>query len=141
MGQQRVQNQKNRKKSNASRHRRKADDSEEDTDKSIDTINSNNLSSESPNSSAEKEVRKCAYCDLHTPIEVLSPEIRKKLERKKISAACRDEFLKKAQKARMEKARRILAEKQNRPPIINLPAIPQDRIQSIAELVNYKSDF
>jgi bromodomain and PHD finger-containing protein 1 len=90
-------------------------------------------SRKSNNHSSLAEVRKCAYCDIHTPIDVLSPDTRKKVTGLNSygSAVEYEEAMKQAQKMRMKRARKILAERRNAPPQICLPVIPKERIQDI----------
>jgi bromodomain and PHD finger-containing protein 1 len=93
-------------------------------------------SRKSNNHSSLAEVRKCAYCDIHTPIDVLSPDTRKKVAgigglNNYASAIEYEEAMKQAQKMRMKRARKILAERRNAPPQICLPVIPKERIQDI----------
>lgn len=123
---------KERNKLTAARKKKGDDGDEANVDKESEDHESDQTS---VNNSDEVEVRKCAYCDLHTPIDELSMSIQKKLKRKGMSAVCREEFLKRVQKIRMDKARRVLAQKRSRPPVINLPVIPQDRQEAIAKLV------
>ena len=97
-------------------------------------------SRKSNNHSSLAEVRKCAYCDIHTPIDVLSPDTRKKVAglgglNSYASAIEYEEAMKQAQKMRMKRARKILAERRNAPPQICLPVIPKERIQDIVSRI------
>lgn len=80
------------------------------------------------------EVRRCAYCDIHTPLEVLSPRTRKAIgvgtgtNSANMNAEC-EEAMKNAQKLRMKKARKILAERRNAPPQVCMPVIPKEKTQ------------
>jgi bromodomain and PHD finger-containing protein 1 len=83
------------------------------------------------------EVRKRAYCDLHTPVDVLSPHTRAEIKKSgAYNSVEYEEALKRAKKLRMKKARKILAEKRNAPPVISLPVIPDERIKSIVQKVS-----
>jgi hypothetical protein len=101
-------------------------------------------SSNGGNNSSLIEVRKCAYCDIHTPLEVLSPSTRKKvmgglrgMGSGLVNTLECEEAMKQAQKMRMKRARKILAERRNAPPQICLPTIPVDRVQTIYALVDH----
>ncbi|KAK3601756.1 hypothetical protein CHS0354_016120 [Potamilus streckersoni] len=78
-------------------------------------------------------VRKTAYCDVHTPPDH---------EYKPVLAGSDDEksnSIKKAKeksRIKMRKARKILAEKRNAMPVVNLPMIPQPRMARISQIVN-----
>lgn len=86
------------------------------------------------NDSLEGQVRRCAYCDIHTPFEVLSPDTRKAIgvssttSTANMNAEC-EEAMKNAQKARMKKARKILMEKRLAPPQVCMPVIPKEKTQ------------
>lgn len=79
-------------------------------------------------------MRRCAYCDIHTPFEVLSPDTRKAIgvssmtSTANMNAEC-EEAMKNAQKARMKKARKILMEKRLAPPQVCMPVIPKEKTQ------------
>lgn len=134
-GKSQSKNKKNRKKSGARNQRNKKSDKELDK-------NEDEYEDETDQTVYdETEVRKCAYCDIHTPLEVLSPNIRKKLGKKGTNSTSLEDFLKRAQKTRIEKARRVLADKRNRPPVVNLPTISNERLKSITEAVNIKAKF
>ncbi len=69
---------------------------------------------------------------MHTPLEVLSPRTRKAIGVKSGSShnsAEYEEAMKNAQKQRMKKARKILAERRNAPPQVSMPVVPEDKIQ------------
>lgn len=102
--------------------------------------NRNTAIDHSPSSSVG-EVRKCSYCDIHTPLEVLSPKTRKSVCKTGSywnNSDCK-EALKLAQKARMKKARKILAEQRRAPPVICLPVISTEKIEDILKRVDLES--
>ena len=82
----------------------------------------------SSSSSQTSEVKRCAYCDIHTPLEVLSPRTRKSIGAAQSAADC-EEAMKEAQKQRMRKARKILAERRDAPPQVCMPVIHAEKIQ------------
>ena len=86
--------------------------------------------------SGSGEVRRCAYCDIHTPLEVLSPQTRNSICGTGIEY---EEAIKKAQRMRMKKARKILAERRNAPPVVCMPVIPKERIQQIIDKVEFEN--
>ena len=88
-------------------------------------------------SSMVTEVRKCAYCDIHTPLDVLSPTSGKSLSSMVPGSYEYKEAVKQAQKARMKKARKILAEQRKTAPMICLPVISNEKIASILENVDF----
>lgn len=104
----------------------------------------------SSSGSLNGEVRRCAYCDIHTPLEVLSPRTRKAIgvngntnsTGANMGAEC-EEAMKNAQKARMKKARKILAERRNAPPQVCMPVIPKEKTQDIIARVEFpkKEEF
>lgn len=82
------------------------------------------------------EVRKRAYCELHTPIDVLSPKTRREiLKSGAYNSVEYEEALKRAKRNRMKKARKLLAERRNAPPVISLPVLPAERIEDIKSKV------
>jgi bromodomain and PHD finger-containing protein 1 len=109
-----------------------------------ETSNNRKKANLNTSTSSLADVRKCVYCDIHTPLDVLSPQTQKKIKRKNgnslnwnDSVAC-EEALKQAQKERMKRARKILAEKRNAAPVVSIPVIPPDRIQ---EIMNQIDDY
>lgn len=90
------------------------------------------------------EVRRCAYCDIHTPLEVLSPRTRKSIgvssntTTSNMGAEC-EEAMKQAQKLRMKKARKILAERRMVPPQVCMPAVPKEKTEDIISRVNFEN--
>ncbi|CAF0791118.1 unnamed protein product [Brachionus calyciflorus] len=87
------------------------------------------------------EVRKCAYCDMHTPLEIPSPKSKKnntKAGNPNSNSSDYKEIAKQAQKERMKKARKILAEQRKAPPVVSLPVISKEKIESI--LSNFEFD-
>jgi len=88
------------------------------------------------------EVRRCAYCDIHTPIDVLSPRTRKAIGVSATAAGAAmtsecEEAMKNAQKARMKKARKILAERRNAPPQVCMPVVPKEKTEDIIGRVEF----
>ncbi len=79
--------------------------------------NNNNISNQSV------ELKRRAYCDIHTPIETLSPRTRKAIQSAYSGQEC-EEAMKRAQRMRMKKARKILAERRNAPPQVCMPVLP-----------------
>jgi bromodomain and PHD finger-containing protein 1 len=93
-------------------------------------------SNQNANNSSLAEVRKQAFCDIHTPLDVLSPRTQKQLGitdggHVGLNHAECEEAMKKAQKQRMKRARKILAAKQNSSPTVCLPVIPKEKINEI----------
>lgn len=82
------------------------------------------------NNSGNIELKRRAYCDIHTPIETLSPRTRKSIQSAYSGAEC-DEAMKRAQRMRMKKARKILAERRNAPPVVCMPVISKERCDEI----------
>lgn len=82
---------------------------------------SNNNNNTTANQSVELKRR--AYCDIHTPIETLSPRTRKAIQSAYSGQECED-AMKRAQRMRMKKARKILAERRNAPPQVSMPVLP-----------------
>lgn len=74
-------------------------------------------------SDGQMMVQKSAFCDQHTPID-MSPA-----ENEKAREECRN---------KMKQARKMLAKKRSSAPIILIPTIPPERVQEIANLVNFK---
>jgi bromodomain and PHD finger-containing protein 1 len=102
------------------------------------TSNQNQTANSS--SSSAVEVRKCAYCNIHTPLDVLSPETRREIERSgNPNSAEYEEALSRAQKIRMKKVRKMLKERRNAPPVVCLPTIPQNKIQELKEEVEIEN--
>jgi hypothetical protein len=88
-------------------------------------------------SSSAGLVRKCAYCHIHTPLDVLSPRTRKAIESSS-SAPNSIEYeaaLEEAQRVRMKRARKQLRERRNAPPVVSLPVIPDESRMHIMEKV------
>jgi len=83
------------------------------------------------NTSNNTELKRRAYCDIHTPIETLSPRTRKAIQSTYSGAAECEEAMKRAQRMRMKKARKILAERRNAPPVVSMPVIPKERCDEI----------
>ena len=83
------------------------------------------------------DVKKCAYCDLHTPRDSLSPRTRADLLKSGLAEheLTSDEALKRAQKFRMKRTRKILAERRNAPPVVSVPCIPRDRLDEVRRRV------
>lgn len=83
------------------------------------------------------DVKKCAYCDAHTPRDSLSPRTRADLLKSGLAEheLTSDEALKRAQKIRMKRTRKLLAEKRNAPPVLSVPCIPTDRLEEIQRRV------
>lgn len=87
------------------------------------------------------DVKKCAYCDMHTPRDSLSPRTRADLLKSGLAEheLTSDEALKRAQKIRMKRTRKLLAERRNAPPVISVPCIPKERLDEIRRRVfSYK---
>lgn len=104
------------------------------------------------NSSTIAEVKKSAFCDIHTPLEALSQRTRDQLgigrngSYSVINHAECEEALRRAQKQRMRRARKILAEKRNLPPTICLPVLPKEKVNEIMnkiedEQMDRKAEF
>lgn len=83
------------------------------------------------------DVKKCAYCDMHTPRDSLSPRIRADLLKSGLAEheLTSDEALKRAQKIRMKRTRKLLAERRNAPPVVSVPCIPKDRLEEVGRRV------
>ena len=96
------------------------------------------VNSSASSGGAVGEVRKCSYCHIHTPLDVLSPKTRKSIEASgQPNSVEYEEALNEAQKLRMKKARKQLKERRNAPPVISLPVIPKERSANIlAKLEN-----
>ncbi|GAB0089576.1 Bromodomain [Sergentomyia squamirostris] len=77
-------------------------------------------------------VQKTAYCDAHTPAG--SAELADTEESEKAREESRN---------KMKQARKLLAKKRTSVPVILIPTIPPERVQEIAQLVNFqkKSQF
>jgi len=82
------------------------------------------------NSRNNIELKRRAYCDIHTPIETLSPRTRKAIQSTYSGVEC-EEAMKRAQRMRMKKARKILAERRNAPPVVSMPVISKERCDEI----------
>ena len=97
----------------------------------------NTSQKQAANSSASSlgEVRKCAYCDIHTPLDVLSPKTRRSICSGSVASGDYEEALKQAKKMRMKKARKILAERRNAAPVVSMPVLPKEKIQDIKDRV------
>ena len=71
-------------------------------------------------------LRKCAYCDLHTPLDTL------------VGVECAEgvsgeEALRLAKKMRMKRARKMLAERRMAPPQLCMPVVPEERVPAIMQ--------
>lgn len=91
----------------------------------MEAVRENNVNGTSYN------VRKTAYCDVHAPADMETPQDD--------DGSRTDTFKKAKAKAKsrekMRKARKILAEKRTAVPIVSLPTIPPDRLTKISSLV------
>lgn len=75
---------------------------------------------------------------MHTPRDsVLSPRIRAELLKSGLAEheLTSDEALKRAQKIRMKRTRKLLAERRNAPPVVSVPCIPKDRLDEVRRRV------
>lgn len=97
----------------------------------------NKNSDANSSSSVVTEVRKCAFCDIHTPLDVLSPTTGKSLSSMVPGSYEYKEAVKQAQKARMKKARKILAEQRKTAPMVCLPVITKEKIETILSNVEF----
>jgi len=98
-----------------------------DEDADGESLNGASLVSDDDAEEVSRELKRVAYCDAHTPVDILSPKSR---------ASGAEELLKKAQKARVKKARKIAAEKMCVAPVVNLPVLPDERLVGILEKAN-----
>jgi bromodomain and PHD finger-containing protein 1 len=98
-----------------------------------------NQTANSSTSSAGGEVLRCAYCHIHTPLDVLSPKTRRAIESSgQPNSVEYEAALEEAQKVRMKRARKQLRERRNAPPVISLPVIPKERTTFITAKVEHE---
>ncbi|CAF0890821.1 unnamed protein product [Didymodactylos carnosus] len=79
-------------------------------------------------------IKRRAYCHAHTPLEHVTSKTKGKTKKDNETG---EEALRRIQKIRMKKARRILAERRKSDRSISVPVIPKEKLQLVLEKVKF----